>query len=287
MMNVPPVFRSKLVQGISLLGLLALVGIGYYTNKTPLPDMSSKSYFELQGIAEPLLEEIFRDKHGRALEAYKSSKGFLSCDEVCQVNKRRLEETVIELTATLRERMAARRALQDIAREERQAITQKRQAEAEARRSMTALNNEERQAARKLARKATRDAERHLIIAAHRASIGMPEHPLTMEEKKARAAASFQKRQELRGAHVTPAERIQAADDRQAARWFEYLDEVAEAHGFENWHHLEQYLMLTSDERIALRQGNVDKNIRDARSDIRVAARTAMNYHGVSEEEEE
>jgi len=274
-MNVPSIVRSKLVRGVSLFALCALVGIGYSTNKEPLPDLSSMSYFELEGLAEPLFEEIFRDKHGRALEAYKSSKGLFSCDETCQENKRQLEEAEIELTATLRERLAARQAILAQARADRLALHQSRQAEAAERRAMTSFSGEERISARSLARQAEREADRAATIAAYRLSLGVSEHPLTLEEKQARAAENLRKRQEARGAIKTPAERAQEADDRQAARWFEYLNEVAQAHGFPSWHFAEQFFDMPFEERMAVREGNQNKGKIEARSDVRSAMRGA------------
>jgi len=276
-MNVPSIVRSKLVRGVSLFALCALVGIGYLADEEPLPDLSSKSYFELEGLAEPLFEEIFRDKHGRALEAYTSSKGYLSCDKTCQENKRQLEEAEIELTATLRERLAARRAILAKDRADRLALHESRQAEAAERRAMTTFTGEERISARKLARQAEREADRAAMIAAYRLSLGVSEHPLTLEEKQARAAENLRKRQEARGAIKTPAERAQEADDRQAARWFVYLDEVAQAHGFPGWHFAEQFFDMTFEERMAVREGNQNKSKRVARSDVRAAVRGATH----------
>jgi len=123
--------RSTVTKGVSLLALCALVGVGYTLRPAVEPEsMRLRTDAELEALADPLFEELFQDRYHRALEAYNDSKGLFSCDDVCQVHKRRLEEAEVELTPILRERLTARQAILARGREERLAKMQTRQTEA-------------------------------------------------------------------------------------------------------------------------------------------------------------
>lgn len=275
-MNLSKLGRTNLTKGVSLLAVFALAGIGFssFGSEVESDEMRTKTEFELEGLADPLFEELFQDKYHRALEAYKGSKGLFSCDDVCQVHKRRLSLVDRELSAIQDERAAARKAVLTRAREQRLSIMQATQEANLERRQFSHITSEERISVRRLARKAEKDAERAAAIAAYRAGLGIGD-PLTLAEKQARAAAAKAARIAARESRKTPVEAAAEADARQAARWFDYLDEVAQAHGFANWEDVEQFMDHSPEERQAIREGNRNDGLLESRANVRAAARHA------------
>jgi hypothetical protein len=85
---------------------------------------------ELEGLAGPLFKELFQDKYHRSLAAYKESKGLFSCDDVCQMHKRRLNHDEVELTEVVDERFMSRKAVLSRDRMMRLAFMQELQADA-------------------------------------------------------------------------------------------------------------------------------------------------------------
>jgi hypothetical protein len=78
--------RSKIMKGVSVLALFALVGVGY--NLRPEVDSESmrlKTDFELEALSDPLVEDLAQDLHRRVLSDYRDAKGLFSCNEDCQV----------------------------------------------------------------------------------------------------------------------------------------------------------------------------------------------------------
>ena len=104
---------------ILALAVFAFAGIAYSGLRPEVEpeSMRLKTDFELEGLTDPLFEELFQDKYHRALEAHTKSKGVFSCDEACQVLERRLNHAKLELTRVLAERLAARKAILVRARE--------------------------------------------------------------------------------------------------------------------------------------------------------------------------
>lgn len=273
------VVRSKLVKGVSLLGVIAVAGLGLSglgSNGQP-EEMRSKTDLELEILSDPLFEELFEDKYHRALEEYTGSKGLFSCDETCQVHKRRLNIVSRELNAIQQERGAARKAALARARDVRLAAAAVRKAEAAERSAFAQLANEDRIAVRKSTRKAERDAERAAAIVAHRLQLGMPAAPLTLEEKQARAAAAKAARIANREARISPQQRSMDAQANRDALWLEYLNEVAAGHGFSSWESVEEFLVMTPEERADLVQGNQEDGMYKARLNVRTAVRQAAN----------
>lgn len=268
--------RSKMVRGVSLLGLCALVGVRYSGLRPEIEpeSMRLKTEFELEGLADPIFEELFQDKYHRALEEYQASRTLFSCDDVCQALKRRLQAADVELTITLRQRLAARKAILIRAREDRLETQQANQAANAERRTFSHIAPEERISVRRLARKAERDAAHAEARAALRASLGIGP-PLTLAEKQANAAAKLAARIAARESRKTPAESKAEAEERQDARWFDYLDSVAQAHGFDDWVHVELIMNLTPAERADLRDEHSDSML-VSRANVRKAARGAV-----------
>lgn len=275
-MNFPKLGRANLTKGVSLLAVFAFAGVAYSGLRPEVEpeSMRLKTDFELEGLADPLFEELFQDKYHRALEAHTESKGVFSCDETCQVLERRLNHAELELTRVLAERLAARKAILVRAREQRLMNLQQVQEAHLERRQFSHISPEERISVRRLARKAERDAERAASVTAYRASLGIGD-PLTLAEKQARAAATKAARIAARVSRKTPAEAAADADDRQNARWSDYLDEVAQAHGFYNWANVEQFMDLTPEERQAIRDEDQSEGLLKSRANVRAAARYA------------
>jgi hypothetical protein len=280
-MNLSNISRTNMTKGVSVLALFALVGVGY-TNLRPDVEPESmrlKTDAELEGLADPLFEELFQDKYHRSLAAYKESKGLFSCDDVCQVHKRRLNHDEVELTEVVAERDMSRKAVLIRGRTMRLALMQERQAEASILRASRNMSSDQRISVRKAVRKAERDAERADSIAAYRASLGIGA-PLTLAQKQERAAAKAAARIAAREAMTAPAQRMAEAQATQDAQWFEYLDEVATAHGVADWYGVEQSMDATFEEKVALKEGNHNESLLVSRGNVRAAARGAASRVG-------
>lgn len=256
-MILPKFGRTKFTKGVSLLAVFALTAIGFSSfsseNNADIEFMLAKSDLELDGLSDPLFEEIFQDKYHRALEAYNDSKGIFSCGDICQSNRRNLAIIDRELNEVQRQRLAARKAILQRAAAERLAAHQERM-------RYSHITSEERSEARRLAR---------------RAALGLGP-PLTLEEKQARGAEAKAARIAARESRKTPEEAAAEADARQAARWYEYLDFVAQAHGFSDWANVEMFMDKTPEEREAIREANQSEALLAQRHTVRAAARFAQ-----------
>lgn len=279
-MILPKFNRSNLAKGLPFLAFVAMAGVKFTTLgdskvESLEASMLGKTELELDGIIDPLFEELFDDKYHRALEEYTSSKGLFTCNDICQVHKRRLNIIDRELNEIQRERQAARKAVLQAGAQQRLQDTQARIAANLERRQQSLMSSEERISVRKAVRKAERDAERAAAIAAYRAELGVGD-PLTLEQKQARAAAAKEARIAARLSRKTPEEAAAEAYARQEARWYEYLNVVAQSHGFADWTNVEQFLDMTPEERDELRSVKNSEGILEARSQIRAAARHAV-----------
>lgn len=193
---------TKMLKGISLLAILALTGMAGYSglnlegidsdSSSPSKDMLFKTYFQLNGFADPLFKKLLTDNYYRTLEEYKASRGaFLTCDDHCRENRRRLE--------------SARHAIVVRAREEQHATAEAKRAAAAERRIFSHMTTEERvpvrvheHVAERVAakehlwevqhgRQEERDAEHVAAIDLARAELGLAPHK-TYGEKHARNA---------------------------------------------------------------------------------------------------
>jgi len=183
------------------------------------------------------------------------------------------------MTEVVVERDMSRKAILIRGREARLAGVQARQAEAVELRAFRAMTTDQRVSVRKAVRKGERDADRADTIAAYRASLGVGP-PLTLAEKQERAAAKAAARIAAREAMVSPAQRMADAQANQDAKWFEYLDEVATAHGFADWYNVEQFMDATFEEKVALKEGNHNASLLVSRGNVRSAARGAASRAG-------
>lgn len=195
-MILPKFGRSKMMQGVSVLGFLALATIGY-TGLRPEVEpeaMRNKSIADLEAILDPLAEDIVSDETRRAMSEYRASKGFLSCDGECEHAKRRYLQSAEEKQVILVQKAAARMALR---------IRLRAQIMAD-RRSSVRIHAAELQAERQSQRLATSQAAAFAVLTAN-------------ERQNARFGAREEANTFHRLSHLTPGERQAARKEERAA----------------------------------------------------------------------
>ena len=92
--------RHKFITGGYLLGLLALIFVG---SGTRLTWQQQQQYNRIMDTIDIQAEYDATERYWRARNAYQSTKGWFSCDGLCQRNKRRMEDTERDLQAIRQE----------------------------------------------------------------------------------------------------------------------------------------------------------------------------------------
>lgn len=159
---------TKTMKGISILGACALATIGLAGFRGINPelepqDMLGKTDSELEALMDPLAEDLAKDQSRRALREYRASKGLFSCEGDCVTNQRRYLQAERDLLSARQRRINARIAQRVRLRgivtvtltqaEKEAAAAARREARLADRNGFNLLTSEERNAARKAARK--------------------------------------------------------------------------------------------------------------------------------------
>uniref|UniRef100_A0A7S2VYJ2 Uncharacterized protein n=1 Tax=Eucampia antarctica TaxID=49252 RepID=A0A7S2VYJ2_9STRA len=80
--------KHKVISGSYILGVLVLL---IFTTGTKLTLQQRQQYNSIMNTIDLKAEYDASDRYGRAAHAYQSSKGWFTCDGLCQRNKRRME----------------------------------------------------------------------------------------------------------------------------------------------------------------------------------------------------
>ena len=86
--------KHKVLSGSYLFGLLILLLVG---SGTKLTLEQKRQYDHIMSTIDVNAEYDASTKYGHALQAYRSSKGWFTCDSLCQRNKERMERAQYEL----------------------------------------------------------------------------------------------------------------------------------------------------------------------------------------------
>jgi len=81
--------RHKVISGSYLLGILVILLIG---SGTKLTLQQRREYNHIMSTIDMRAEYEASDRYGRAYNAYHASKGWFSCDGLCQRNKQRMDQ---------------------------------------------------------------------------------------------------------------------------------------------------------------------------------------------------
>lgn len=92
--------RNKVISGSYILGILFILLIG---SGTKLTVEQSRRYNAIMDTVDVHAEYQASNKYAEALHAYRATKGWFSCDHLCQRNKQRMERAQAQLEDVRRE----------------------------------------------------------------------------------------------------------------------------------------------------------------------------------------
>jgi hypothetical protein len=92
--------RNKVISGSYIVGILFILLIG---SGTKLSVDQSRRYNAIMNTVDIQAEYEASNRYAEALHAYRATKGWFSCDHLCQRNKKRLERTEAALKEVRRE----------------------------------------------------------------------------------------------------------------------------------------------------------------------------------------
>eukprot|EP00551_Chaetoceros_affinis_P007284 CAMPEP_0203675286 /NCGR_PEP_ID=MMETSP0090-20130426/19764_1 /ASSEMBLY_ACC=CAM_ASM_001088 /TAXON_ID=426623 /ORGANISM="Chaetoceros affinis, Strain CCMP159" /LENGTH=217 /DNA_ID=CAMNT_0050541439 /DNA_START=89 /DNA_END=739 /DNA_ORIENTATION=- len=92
--------RNKVVSGSYIIGILFILLIG---SGTKLSTEQLRRYNHIMSTVDIQAEYQASDRYAEAMYAYRATKGWFSCDNICQANKRRMERAEADLNAVRRE----------------------------------------------------------------------------------------------------------------------------------------------------------------------------------------
>lgn len=92
--------RNKVVSGSYVIGILFILLIG---SGTKLSTDQVRRYNKIMNTVDVQAEYQASDRYAQTMHAYRATKGWFSCDHVCQGNKRRMQRAEAELNAVRKE----------------------------------------------------------------------------------------------------------------------------------------------------------------------------------------